>query len=258
MSFPSAYSLSGRGESERHAVIVIPAIDLKDGRCVRLRQGRMQDETVYAQEPAEIARRWENEGAQVLHVVDLNGAVEGSPRNRAAIEAILKAVTIPVQVGGGIRTMETIESYLSSGIERVVLGTAVVRDHTILTDACGRFPGRVIAGVDAKGGKVAVQGWTEVADLDAADFVARLTGLSLYAVIYTDIARDGMLEGPNIEGLRRMAEVCPAPLIASGGITRTEDLRQLRALGPNVIGAILGKALYEGLLDLRSAMAAAT
>lgn len=238
-------------------MIVIPAIDLKDGRCVRLRQGRMQDETVYSQEPAEVARRWASEGAQVLHVVDLNGAVEGSPRNRAAIAAILQAVTIPVQVGGGIRTLETIEAYLSSGVERVVLGTAVVRDRALLQETCNRFPGRVIVGVDARGGKVAVQGWTDVADLDAADLVGRLAGLPVYAVIYTDIARDGMLEGPNLEGLRRMADACPVPLIASGGITRTEDLRQLRSLGPKVIGAILGKALYEGLLDLRSAMAAA-
>ena len=238
-------------------MIVIPAIDLKDGRCVRLRQGRMQDETVYSQDPSEVARRWETEGAQLLHVVDLNGAVEGTPRNRAAIESILKAVTIPVQVGGGIRTLEMIESYLSSGVERVVLGTAVVRDQPLLAAACRRFPGRVIVGVDAKGGKVAVQGWTDVADLDAADFVVRLAGLPVYAVIYTDIARDGMLEGPNLESLRRMADACPVPLIASGGITRTEDLRLLRAIGPKVIGAILGKALYEGLLDLRSAMAAA-
>ncbi len=237
-------------------MIVIPAIDLKDGRCVRLRQGRMQEETVYSPDPAEVARRWEDEGAQLLHVVDLNGAVEGAPRNRKAIEAILKAVSIPVQVGGGIRTLETVEAYLTSGVERVVLGTAVVRDRAVLKETCGRFPGRVLVGLDAKGGKVAVKGWTEVADQDAAGFVGRLTGLAVYAVIYTDIARDGMLEGPNLESLRRMAAACPVPLIASGGITRTEDLRQLRALGPKVIGAIVGKALYEGVLDLRSAMAA--
>ena len=237
-------------------MIVIPAIDLKDGRCVRLCQGRMQEETVYSQDPAEVARRWEDEGAQLLHVVDLNGAVVGTPRNRKAIEAVLKAASIPVQVGGGIRTMETVSAYLSSGVERVVLGTAVVRDRSVLEEACSCFPGRVLVGVDAQGGKVAVKGWTEVADQDAADFVGRLTGLAVYAVIYTDIARDGMLEGPNLEGLRRMAAACPAPLIASGGITRTEDLRQLRALGPKVIGAIVGKALYEGVLDLRSAMAA--
>jgi len=237
-------------------VIVIPAIDLKDGRCVRLRQGRMQEETVYSQEPMEVARRWEDEGAQLLHVVDLNGAVEGFPQNRKAIETILKAVSIPVQVGGGIRTVETVSAYLSSGAERVVLGTAVVRDRAVLEEACGRFPGRVLVGVDAQGGKVAVKGWTEVADQDAADFVGRLTGLAVYAVVYTDIARDGMLDGPNLEGLRRMVAACPVPLIASGGITRTEDLRQLRALGPKVIGVIVGKALYEGVLDLRSAMAA--
>jgi len=238
-------------------VIVIPAIDLKDGRCVRLRQGRLQDETVYSQEPAEVARRWEDEGAQLLHVVDLNGAVEGTPRNRTAIEAILKAVTVPIQVGGGIRTLETMEAYLASGIERVVLGTAVVRDRALLEEACRRFPGRVIVGVDAKGGKVAVEGWTDVADHDATDFAGHLSGLAIYAVIYTDIARDGMLEGPNMDGLRRMTAVCPVPLIASGGITRTDDLRSLRALGPKVIGAIVGKALYEGMLDLRTAMAAA-
>jgi phosphoribosylformimino-5-aminoimidazole carboxamide ribotide isomerase len=238
-------------------VIVIPAIDLKDGRCVRLRQGRLQDETVYSQEPAEVARRWEDEGAQLLHVVDLNGAVEGAPRNRTAIEAILKAVTIPIQIGGGVRTLETMEAYLSSGIERVVLGTAVVRDRALLEEACRRFPGRVIVGVDAKGGKVAVEGWTDVADHDATDFAGRLSGLAIYAVIYTDIARDGMLEGPNMDGLRRMTAVCPVPLIASGGVTRTDDLRSLRALGPKVIGAIVGKALYEGMLDLRTAMAAA-
>ncbi len=237
-------------------MIVIPAIDLKDGRCVRLRQGRMQEETVYSQEPMEVARRWEDEGAQLLHVVDLNGAVEGFPQNRKAIETILKAVSIPVQVGGGIRTVETVSAYLSSGAERVVLGTAVVRDRAVLEEACGRFPGRVLVGVDAQGGKVAVKGWTEVADQDAADFVGRLTGLAVYAVVYTDIARDGMLDGPNLEGLRRMVAACPVPLIASGGITRTEDLRQLCALGPKVIGAIVGKALYEGVLDLRSAMAA--
>jgi phosphoribosylformimino-5-aminoimidazole carboxamide ribotide isomerase len=238
-------------------VIVIPAIDLKDGRCVRLRQGRLDEETVYSQDPAEVARRWESEGARVLHVVDLNGAVEGVPRNRAAVESILKAVKIQVQVGGGIRDLATVEAYLAAGAERVVLGTAVVQDAALLEEACRRFPGRVVVGVDAKDGRVAVRGWTAVADQEATDFVGRVAGLAVYAVIYTDIARDGMLEGPNLDALRRMAEVCPVPLIASGGITRTEDLRQLRALGPKVIGAIVGKALYEGRIALRAAMAAA-
>jgi phosphoribosylformimino-5-aminoimidazole carboxamide ribotide isomerase len=238
-------------------VIVIPAIDLKDGRCVRLRQGRLDEETVYSQDPAEVARRWESEGARVLHVVDLNGAVEGVPRNRAAVESILKAVKIQVQVGGGIRDLATVEAYLAAGAERVVLGTAVVQDAALLEEACRRFPGRVVVGVDAKDGRVAVRGWTAMADQEATDFVGRVAGLAVYAVIYTDIARDGMLEGPNLDALRHMAEVCPVPLIASGGITRTEDLRQLRALGPKVIGAIVGKALYEGRIALRAAMAAA-
>ncbi len=238
-------------------MIVIPAIDLKDGRCVRLRQGRLDEETVYSEDPAEVARRWETEGARVLHVVDLNGAVEGVPRTRAVVESILKAVKIPVQVGGGIRDLATVEAYLAAGAERVVLGTAVVRDAALLEEACRRFPGRVIVGVDAKDGMVAVRGWTAVADQEATDFVGRVAGLAVYAVIYTDIARDGMLEGPNLDALRRMAAVCPVPLIASGGITRTEDLRQLRALGPKVIGAIVGKALYEGRIALRAAMVAA-
>lgn len=237
-------------------MMIIPAIDLKDGRCVRLRQGVMQDETVYSHDPAEVARRWEGEGAQLLHLVDLNGAVDGVPRNHAAIESIVKSVSIPVQVGGGIRGLDTLSSYLASGISRVVLGTAVLADPALLEEACRRFPGRIIVGIDAKQGKIAVKGWTDVVDQDAAAFVERLAGLAIHAVIYTDIARDGMMEGPNLEGLRRMVRACPVPLIASGGITRLEDLKQLRMLGPKVIGAIVGKALYEGVIELRSAMAA--
>jgi len=236
-------------------VIVIPAIDLKDGRCVRLRQGEMKEETVYSTDPTELAQQWESQGAQLLHVVDLNGAVEGEPRNQRGIEAILKAVRIPVQVGGGIRDLPTIENYFSAGAARVVLGTAVFENLKLLEDACTRFPGRVIAGVDAKNGKLAIRGWTEIMDQEASEFVTRFKGLPLHAVIYTDISHDGMLTGPNLEGLRRMAG-CPVPLIASGGITRVEDLRQIRALGAMLIGAIVGKALYEGLMDLRAAMAA--
>ena len=237
-------------------MIVIPAIDLKDGRCVRLRQGEMKEETVYSTDPPELAQQWESQGAQLLHVVDLNGAVEGEPRNQRGIEAILKAVRIPVQVGGGIRDLPTIENYFSAGAARVVLGTAVFENLKLLEDACSRFPGRVIAGVDAKNGKLAIRGWTEIMDQEASEFVTRFKGLPLHAVIYTDISHDGMLTGPNLEGLRRMSAACPVPLIASGGITRVEDLRQIRGLGAMVIGAIVGKALYEGLMDLRAAMAA--
>ena len=161
-----------------------------------------------------------------------------------------------VTTGGGIRGLDTLSSYLASGISRVVLGTAVLADPALLEEACRRFPGRIIVGIDAKQGKIAVKGWTDVVDQDAAAFVERLAGLAIHAVIYTDIARDGMMEGPNLEGLRRMVRACPVPLIASGGITRLEDLKQLRMLGPKVIGAIVGKALYEGVIELRSAMAA--
>jgi phosphoribosylformimino-5-aminoimidazole carboxamide ribotide isomerase len=237
-------------------VVVIPAIDLKDGRCVRLRQGQMQDETVYSNDPAEIARQWESEGAQFLHVVDLNGAVQGEPRNRSAIEAILKAVRIPIQVGGGVRDLRTMEDYFSAGVSRVVFGTAVSENLELLEEACSRFPGRLVAGVDAKDGKLAIHGWTQIMDLDATEFVARFKGFPLYAVIYTDIGRDGMLAGPNFEELKRMAAVCPVPLIASGGITKVQDLRQVQAVGAMVVGAIIGKALYEGLIELRAAMAA--
>jgi phosphoribosylformimino-5-aminoimidazole carboxamide ribotide isomerase len=237
-------------------MIVIPAIDLKDGRCVRLRQGQLDDETVYSTNAAELARRWESEGAQLLHVVDLNGAVQGQPRNRDLIESILKAVKIPVHVGGGVRDMATIDAYLSGGASRVVLGTAICGDMELLQQACQRYPGKLIVGVDAKNGKLAVSGWTKILDEDALKFVERLKGYAIYAIIYTDIGRDGMLSGPNIEGLARMATASPAPVIASGGITKIEDLQRIRALGPKVIGAIVGKALYEGVIKLRDAMAA--
>jgi phosphoribosylformimino-5-aminoimidazole carboxamide ribotide isomerase len=237
-------------------VIVIPAIDLKDGRCVRLRQGQMNDETVYSKDPAELARHWETEGAQLLHVVDLNGAVKGLPRNRSAIEAILKAVRIPVQVGGGIRDLRTIEEYFTAGATRVVLGTAVSGNLKMLEEACELFPGRLIAGVDAKDGKLAIRGWTEILEQDATEFVGRFNNFPLYAVIYTDIGQDGMLAGPNVEALRRMVSACPVPLIASGGITTVEDLREVQSIGPTVIGAIVGKALYEGMIKLPAAMAA--
>jgi phosphoribosylformimino-5-aminoimidazole carboxamide ribotide isomerase len=237
-------------------MIVIPAIDLKDGRCVRLRQGQLDDETVYSTDATELARRWESEGAQLLHVVDLNGAVQGQPQNRAVIENILKAVKIPVHVGGGVRDLPTIDAYLSAGAARVVLGTAICGDMDLLQQACQRYPGQLIVGVDAKNGKLAVRGWTRILDEDALQFAGRLKGYPIYAIIYTDIGRDGMLSGPNIEGLKRMAAATPVSLIASGGITRLEDLRQIRVLGPHVIGAIVGKALYEGMINLRDAMAA--
>ncbi|MGH7250926.1 MAG: 1-(5-phosphoribosyl)-5-[(5-phosphoribosylamino)methylideneamino] imidazole-4-carboxamide isomerase, partial [Nitrospiraceae bacterium] len=179
-------------------MILIPAIDLKDGRCVRLRQGDMRRETVYSEDPAAMALHWEQIGAPLLHVVDLNGAIEGRPGNLAQIEAILNAVSVPVQVGGGVRTLDTVRTYLGCGAKRVVMGTAVLQDRAVLEGACELFPERILVGIDAKNGKVAVKGWTAVSDTSARDLVKTLAGLNLAGVIYTDISRDGMLQGPDL------------------------------------------------------------
>ncbi len=237
-------------------MLVIPAIDLKDGRCVRLRQGDMSEETVYSEDPAATALRWEGLGARLLHVVDLNGAIDGEPRNLPQIEAILKAVSIPIQVGGGIRTLETVRMYLSRGVKRVVLSTAVLQDRVVLEQACKEFPGRILVGIDAKNGLVAVKGWTSVSNTTARELVGTLKGLPLAGVIYTDIARDGMLEGPDLSSLKGIVDASPVPVIASGGVTRIEDIRAIKALGARIEGAIVGKALYDGKLDLKQAMAA--
>ncbi len=237
-------------------MLVIPAIDLKDGRCVRLRQGDMSEETVYSEDPAATALRWEGLGARLLHVVDLNGAIDGEPRNLPQIEAILKAVSIPIQVGGGIRTLETVRMYLSRGVKRVVMGTAVLQNRVVLEQACKEFPGRILVGIDAKNGLVAVKGWTSVSNTTARELVGTLKGLPLAGVIYTDIARDGMLEGPDLSSLKGIVDASPVPVIASGGVTRIEDIRAIKALGARIEGAIVGKALYDGKLDLKLAMAA--
>ena len=237
-------------------MLVIPAIDLKDGRCVRLRQGDLREETVYSTDPCDVARRWEGQGARFLHVVDLNGAVEGEPKNAASIEAILKAVSIPVQIGGGIRTLAAVRRYLSLGAARVVLGTAVLQDKALLTEACTTFPKQILAGIDARDGKVAIRGWTAVSDMLALDLLGALAAFPLAGVIYTDIAKDGMLGGPNLKALREVAHRAPCPVIASGGITALEDLQAIRALGPRIEGAIVGKALYDGKLDLKRALEA--
>ena len=234
---------------------VIPAIDLKDGRCVRLRQGDMAAETVYAEDVPSVAARWQREGADLIHVVDLNGAIDGEPRNLAQIEAVLKTVDVQVQVGGGIRTIDTVRRYLETGIARVVLGTAALLDRAFLTQACREFPRRILLGLDARQGQVAINGWTSLSATRATDLLKELAGFELGAVIYTDIARDGMLSGPNMEALREVVELSSFPVIASGGITRVEDLRAVSSLGPRVEGAIVGKALYDGKLDYREALA---
>lgn len=237
-------------------MLIIPAIDLKDGRCVRLRQGDWQQETVYSDDPPAMALRWQDLGASLLHVVDLNGAIEGRPANLAQIEAILNAVSVPVQVGGGIRTLDTVRTYLGCGAKRVVMGTAVLQNRSVLEEACELFPERILVGIDAKNGKVAVKGWTAVSDTSAGDLVMTLAGLNLAGVIYTDISRDGMLQGPNLSSLKVFVKDSPVPVIASGGITRIEDIRAIQALDPRIEGVIVGKALYDGKLDLKAALAA--
>ena len=236
-------------------MIVIPAIDLKDGRCVRLRQGDMAAETVYSSDVPAVARRWQEQGARLIHVVDLNGAVDGEPRNLPEIQSIVETVSVKVQVGGGIRHIDTVRRYLATGISRVVLGTAALTDRIFLERACKEFPRRILLGLDASDGKVAVRGWTSVSETKAIDLLKELSDYELGAVIYTDIARDGMLGGPNIQALREVVERSSFPVIASGGITRLEDLRAIRSLGPRVEGAIVGKALYDGNLDYATAAA---
>lgn len=231
---------------------IIPAIDLKGGRCVRLRQGRMEEETVFADDPAEVARRWEAEGASRIHLVDLDGAVGGAPVNARAVERIRRAVEVPLQLGGGIRTRETMEFYRGLGVGRVILGTAAV-DREALSALAEGFAGEVAVGVDARDGVVRVSGWTASAAVRAEDLVRGLAGLPVAAVIYTDISRDGMMQGPNVEAMAAMLAISPLPLVASGGVSRIGDVERLLGLA-GLAGMIIGRALYDGRVDLGSAV----
>jgi phosphoribosylformimino-5-aminoimidazole carboxamide ribotide isomerase len=237
-------------------MIVIPAIDLKEGKCVRLEQGLMDRDTVFCDDPSAQAREWELQGGELLHLVDLDGAFAGVPRNRSAIEAIVKGVTIPTQLGGGVRDLATIEAYLSLGLSRVILGTAAQRNPQLVTDACRLFPGRIVVGIDAKGGMVAVQGWAEVTGVRAVELAQRFEGAGVAAIIYTDIARDGMMQGPNIEATRDLAEAISIPVIASGGVSSLKDIENLLAIEEyGVTGVITGKAIYTGAFRLADAVA---
>ncbi|HKJ82561.1 MAG TPA: 1-(5-phosphoribosyl)-5-[(5-phosphoribosylamino)methylideneamino]imidazole-4-carboxamide isomerase [Mariprofundaceae bacterium] len=234
---------------------LIPAIDLKGGECVRLKQGRMEDATVYGEDPAAMAEHWQSLGAARLHVVDLDGAFAGNPENREAIAAICERLTIPVQLGGGLRDMASIESTLSLGIERVILGSAAVSNPKLVQQACREFPGRICVGIDAKSGLVAVHGWDDVTDVRAVDLARQFEDAGVAAIIYTDIARDGMLSGPNIEETAALARGISIPVIASGGVARLEDVKALaRHIDEGVCGAITGRAIYEGTLDFAAAM----
>ncbi len=236
-------------------MIVIPAVDLKDGRCVRLSQGRMDQESVYSEHPVEMAKHWESKGAARLHVVDLNGAVMGKPVHRSLVKEISQSIQIPIEVGGGIRDLATIEDYLASGVRWVILGTAAFQNRGLIEEACHRFPERVILGIDAKGGKVAIQGWNEVVSLEATDLAKQFEGTGLSAIIFTDIERDGMGTGLNFQSTKNLARSTSIPVVASGGVSRIGDIEYLMELEPTgIIGVIVGRALYTGSLDLEEAI----
>jgi phosphoribosylformimino-5-aminoimidazole carboxamide ribotide isomerase len=237
-------------------MIVIPAIDLKEGKCVRLEQGLMDKDTVFNDNPGAQARAWQDQGAELLHIVDLDGAFAGEPKNRSAIEAIVKAISIPAQLGGGIRDIATIEAYLSLGLSRVIIGTAAQRNPELVREACERFPGQIVVGIDAKNGMVAVQGWAEVTDVTAVELARKFEDFGVSAIIYTDISRDGMLQGPNLEATKALAEAVKIPIIASGGVSSLKDIENLMAIeSSGVTGVITGKAVYTGAIKLSEAIA---
>jgi phosphoribosylformimino-5-aminoimidazole carboxamide ribotide isomerase len=240
-------------------VQIFPAIDLRGGQCVRLRQGDYAQETVFGADPAAMARRWVLEGATYLHLVDLDGARGGHPVNAAAIRGIVRTSDVPCQLGGGIRTEDDIRLALSWGVARVIVGTQALKDPTWLRSMCAAHPGRVVVGIDAKGGMVATAGWLDVSEKPALDFACEIarscSGWPPAAVVYTDIATDGMLAGPNVGAMREMAAAVPLPVIASGGVTGADDVRRLREAG--LSGCIIGRALYEGKIELKDALAAA-
>ncbi len=241
-------------------MLLIPAIDLKDGRCVRLRQGALDDATVFSEDPAAMATTWLERGARRLHLVDLNGAVAGVPKNEAQIRAIVDAVgdDIPVQIGGGIRDLDTIERYLDNGISYVIIGTAAVKNPGFLHDACGAFPGNIIVGLDARDGKVATDGWSKLTRHDVLDLARKFEDYGCEGIIYTDIGRDGMLSGVNVEATVRLAQHVRIPVFASGGIAGMNDIEALCAVSEEGIeGAILGRSIYEGTLDFEKAQARA-
>src|SRR5437763_15275019 len=237
-------------------MLIIPAIDLKDGACVRLEQGRMDSATVFSKEPSKAAAQWVEKGARRLHVVDLNGAVAGKPRNEAAVKAILGAVDsdIPVQLGGGIRDLDTIERYLDDGVSFVVIGTAAVKNPGFLHEACDAFPGHIIVGLDAKDGKVATDGWSKLTGHEVVDLAKKFEDYGVEGVIYTDIGRDGMLSGINIDATVRLAQSLTIPVIASGGLRNLADIEKLCAVeSEGIEGVICGRAIYTGDLDFASA-----
>ena len=236
-------------------MLIIPAIDLKDGQCVRLRQGLMDDSTVFSDDPVAMAARWVEAGCRRLHLVDLNGAFAGEPINGAVVTAIAAAYPdLPIQIGGGIRTLKTIEHYINAGVSYVIIGTKAVKEPEFVAEACAAFPGKVIVGLDARDGLVATDGWAEVSEVHATDLARRFESDGVAAIVYTDIARDGMMQGVNVEATVAMAQASSIPVIASGGITDIQDIRALMNVAhTGICGAITGRAIYEGTLDVADA-----
>ncbi|SCX75761.1 1-(5-phosphoribosyl)-5-[(5-phosphoribosylamino)methylideneamino]imidazole-4-carboxamide isomerase [Alkaliphilus peptidifermentans] len=232
-------------------MIIYPAIDIKDGKCVRLTQGLIDQEKVYFQSPQQVARLWQKQGAECLHLVDLDGAFTGSTKNLKTIEAIISEVDIPVQVGGGIRNIETIQALLQIGAERVILGTKALEDKAMLVNSIEKYGNRIVVSIDAKDGMVALEGWVKLSNVKAVDFVRELETMGVDHIVYTDISRDGMLEGPNLNGIKTIKEASKIKLIASGGVSCLQDLISLKEL--DVEGAIVGKALYEERFTLKQA-----
>ncbi len=240
-------------------MLIIPAIDLRNGKCVRLSQGRAEAETVYSVDPVAMAIRWQSEGAKLLHLVDLDGAFSGSPKNLPVIQEIIRAIEIPTELGGGIRDIERIEQMLEIGVWRTILGTAALKNPALVKDACAKFGERIAVGIDAKDGMVATRGWLDVSAKSAVLFAKEMEERGVKTIIYTDIKRDGMLTGPNVEFTGQLAEAVNVDVIASGGVSSLEDIKKLKSLEPlGVVGAITGRAIYTGNLDLKEAISLAS
>ena len=242
-------------------MLVIPAIDLKDGQCVRLRQGRMQDFTVFSDDPVQMAGEWLEKGAKRLHIVDLNGAFAGTPVNAEIVTEIVKAYpSLPIQIGGGIRDIDSVKFYIDAGVSFVIIGTQAVKDPEFVRIACEQYPGKVIVGLDAFDGKVATEGWADVSELSVIDLAAKFTDCGVQAIVYTDIARDGMMQGVNLKSTVELAQQSSIPIIASGGVAKLADIVNIRAvaktaIGAGIMGVITGRAIYDGKLDLTQAQA---
>ena len=239
-------------------MIIYPAIDIRGGRCVRLTEGRFDAETVFADDPAEMALKWAGMGAEFLHLVDLDGALAGEGKNVPVIERILQSVNIPVQLGGGIRNLETIEKLLALGVTRLILGSAAVKNPQLVEEACKKYPGHIAVGIDAKNGEVAIEGWGKGSGVAATELAKQMAAYGVETIIYTDISRDGMLSGVNVEDTAALARACGVPIIASGGVASIEDIRRVKAVeADGVQGCIIGKAIYTGAVDLKEALALA-